>query len=392
MNRETILFVGPSGAGKDTVAERIALLTGAELISLSTQVRKEAKKAGLIDPTRGDLQLFANHMRELHGKDVFAKLASQDLTAKSGHPILVNDVRHPDEIQAFDHPTVIGVDASKETRFKRVLARARPSDPKNWQDFLICDERENGKPDNKCGQQNFQCLARADIRIINDSDSLENLEYAVDQLVDRLLTGKNLAPLREIQPRGEGTVKKLMMVTNGPHGAGKTTISRIVSDRLSVPYMDEIGGNLRQEVRYNALESSAYFDREVMRRELLRDHQLLRGTSPAFILETWHTGNIAYVLQRTPELARTYIAELRKQLLRFEVMHLLLVISDDNFIKRATEKVADKAELLGFYENITAHTRKLYQLLNLNSHEICNDGNLDCTCSEALQLASAHFG
>ena len=50
-----------------------------------------------------------------------------------------------------------------------------------------------------------------------------------------------------------------------------------------------------------------------MRRELLRYHQLLRDqNSETYIIETWHTVNIAYSLKRSPGLVSTYIEEFKK--------------------------------------------------------------------------------
>lgn len=388
-----MLFVGPSGAGKDTVADRISLLTGAEITSLSSQVRKEAHKAGLVNPTRGDLQIFANEMRSVHGNNVFAKLAAEDIANDGKNITIVNGIRHPDEIRVFDSPTIVGVDASIEVRFKRVLERARPSDPKSWEEFLVCDQRENGTPDGKDGQQNYQCLTKANVVIENDYGSLEQLEYVVDLLVDRLVNTGGLKELGRLPAVCEPGQKQIV-VTNGPHGAGKTTIGRMLSESMKVPHITEIGGQLRQEVTYNALESSSDFDREVMRRELLRDHELLRDTnSRSFILETWHTGNIAYALQRSPEIFKNYVSEFKKQLTRFEVLHLLFAIDDQSFIQRVTEKIGEgeMGKLLDFYKGITRNTKELYDSLGLKFEEIDNNGDTNIALQKALEVSRTHL-
>jgi dephospho-CoA kinase len=116
---KTLIFVGPSAAGKDTIIDRISTLTGAEVISTSGQVRKLAKESGLLDPTRYDLQQFANSMRSQYGEGLFARLAMEECKSKKNKLLIVNGVRNPAEIDVFDEPIVIGVDATQETRFKR---------------------------------------------------------------------------------------------------------------------------------------------------------------------------------------------------------------------------------------------------------------------------------
>jgi dephospho-CoA kinase len=394
MSNERIVFVGPSAAGKDTVADRMALLTGAEVISTSTQVRKTAKEAGLINPTRGELQEHANRMRKTYGDDIFAKLTAEEIANKKGKRIIINGVRNPKEINVFGDALVMGVDASREKRFERTLKRKRSSDPKNWEEFLACDVRENGTMDGIGGQQNYQCLSRADLIIYNEGNSLEGLEYAVDLLIDRWITTGKIRQVGSIKPNDlESDKKKPIVVANGPHGTGKTTVSRVVSQDTGSRYLEEIGGQLRKEVDYNAIESTVDFDREVMRRELLRDHQLLRApNSETYIVETWHTGNIAYALKRSPSLAASYIEEFKKQLQKFSVFHILLTINDSTFLHRATEKVVEAKtnELLCFYRDITAHTRKLYSMLNLDYKEVENDGDLNMTRNNVRNLVQQY--
>jgi deoxyadenosine/deoxycytidine kinase len=177
----------------------------------------------------------------------------------------------------------------------------------------------------------------------------------------------------------EDRTQKKIIVMNGPHGAGKTTLSKRISPAIGVEFIPEIGGKLRQEVSYNSLESSVDFDREVMRREILRDHQLLRlDDNKRYIVETWHTGNIAYATQRSPGIIPIYLREYEKQLRKFLAMHLLINVDDQTFMKRITEKVPDdkKDELLMFYKNIIESTKSLYSRYDLPFEEFDNSGDL----------------
>lgn len=387
-----MIFVGPSAAGKDTVADRFKLLTGAQVISTSSQVRKAASEKGLVNPTRGDLQILANQMRTEYGEDIFARLTLKEIEAVSG-PLIINGVRNPSEIAVFKGALVVGVDAAQQIRYERTLRRGRPSDPKTWDEFLVCDARENGSLDGTTGQQNLQCLNRADVIIRNEVSSQEGLELAVDRLIDQLIRFKT--PASTINVRNAPVEKTKIIVTNGQHGAGKTTIGRFVAGALNSIFASEIGGALRQEVSYNALESATDFDREVMRRELLRDHELRENPIAApYVVETWHTGNLAYALLRSPELASAYLDELRKQLLRFQVSHLLFTISDNTFFDRMTEKVDPERrnDLLAFYKGIVHQTRKIYADLGLSYEEIDNEQELpEMVSKRSLSLAQKQF-
>lgn len=389
MNRiERIVIVGPSAAGKDVVAERIKLLTGAEIVSTSSQVRKIAGERGLVNPTRGELQTLANIYREEFGDDIFARMALSEIERFSC-PVIINGVRNPSEIKVFgQNVLVIGVDAEQSIRFERSLRRGRPSDPKTYEEFLICDQRENGSLNGEGrGQQNLECLKRANAIIRNNIDSLEGLEQAVDTLVDILMQSLELP--REIEVRSFKDEKTPLIVLNGPHGAGKTTIGRLMADIFQTVFQAEIGGILRQEVGDNALNSSEEFDREVMRRELLRDYDLRKNDiSSPHVVETWHTGNIAYALLRSPGLAIAYLDELIKRLSRFEVFHVLLTISDSTFSSRATEKVEtkDREKLLRFYKTIVENTKHLYSKLNLVHMEVENNqGSVEETLQKLLE-------
>lgn len=100
----------------------------------------------------------------------------------------------------------------------------------------------------------------------------------------------------------------MRIVLIGPHGAGKTSLGRVLAQRLGLPFDEEIGrqlaeqGVLRQRGRC-AATADDLFDAEVLRRELARDAE--RGETPR-IVETWHPGNFAYAARRSPTIAASY--------------------------------------------------------------------------------------
>jgi len=76
---------------------------------------------------------------------------------------------------------LIGVDAPKEIRFKRMLKRAKESDPKTWEEFIKVDERDNFDTSNPMGQQTGKLLEICDFVILNNNsldDSINQVEEA----------------------------------------------------------------------------------------------------------------------------------------------------------------------------------------------------------------------
>jgi dephospho-CoA kinase len=99
---------------------------------------------------------------------------------------VVDSIRNPSEVAVLrELPgfVLIGIDASRETRFQRSLGRRRPGDPESLGEFEERERQENSADPES--QQLDATLALADHLLQNDG-VLEDLRAAVDALLERL--------------------------------------------------------------------------------------------------------------------------------------------------------------------------------------------------------------
>ncbi len=83
-----------------------------------------------------------------------------------------------------------------------------------------------------------------------------------------------------------------LLVLIGPHGAGKTTLGKLVATALGRRFEDEIGYRFRLEAlardrNAHALRPQEELDRRIFEEELARD---MNRSAPA-VVETWHLGH-----------------------------------------------------------------------------------------------------
>ena len=168
-------------------------------------------------------------------------------------------------------------------------------------------------------------------------------------------------------------MKKDIVVILGVHGSGKTTIGKFLNSNGFV-YFGEIGNDLRKTCSCTVLDSCYLFDREIMMKEIERDQSLLsQKCTPA--IETWHIGNISFSrIRKNNEIAKEYEKRLQNQLKKFNPNILLISISDEVFVKRASEKgIKNKIKLLNFYKDVLKEEKKIIRKYRFPIVEICGD-------------------
>lgn len=137
-------LAGMPGAGKSIVAT-VAKDNGYDIVVMGDVVREEAKKRGL-EPNPENLGKIMLELRQKEGNAVVAKRSLQKIENSKKPKIIVDGIRSLSEVAEFKKHfpkfTLIAVEASTETRFKRLYHRKRSDDPKSWKIFHERDQRE----------------------------------------------------------------------------------------------------------------------------------------------------------------------------------------------------------------------------------------------------------
>lgn len=180
MDRKFIIIglTGQLAAGKGVIVDVLVRQMGFSCYSLSDRVREiaAAQERGPKNGQTGreSLQNVGNETRAWFGGDALAKLTAGHVLidlVSGKYRIIFDSIRNPEEVlflKKIPGFTLIAVTASREKRFKNIIARNRPTDPKTWEDFCRCDDRDLGIGENALGQNVRKCIEMADFTIVND--------------------------------------------------------------------------------------------------------------------------------------------------------------------------------------------------------------------------------
>jgi dephospho-CoA kinase len=136
-----IVTVGMPGSGKDELIQ-VARSIGLATLKMGDLVRDETRRRGL-PLSNANVGRVANEERERHGPGIWAQRALPKLTETK---MLIDGCRSDHEVTVFRHNFgdlfVLGIFASPETRYDRMIRRSRGDDAASLQEFYDRDRRE----------------------------------------------------------------------------------------------------------------------------------------------------------------------------------------------------------------------------------------------------------
>lgn len=215
-NMLIIGVVGQIASGKGILVSYLTEKLGFTSFSLSSAVHREIEKKGIKKYTRQMLQDVGDEMRRREGDEVLARRVIEAIQKQTiedrkskvkknlfsifnyqppssifyhRQSIIIDGIRNPAEIEFLKKNSnfiLIGVKASRELRFKRVLLRGKKWDPKTYEDFLKVDRRDIGIGQNKSGQQVGKCLAYCDYMLTNNKD-VKDFQGKVEKLMKKIV-------------------------------------------------------------------------------------------------------------------------------------------------------------------------------------------------------------
>jgi dephospho-CoA kinase len=144
-NALVIGLAGMAGAGKSVVVN-VAKTSGYGIVVMGDAVREEAQRRHL-ESSPENLGKIMLELRQKEGNNVIAKRCIHKIENINKNKIIVDGIRSLNEAEEFKKHfpkfTLIAIQASPATRFKRLYRRQRSDDPANWKIFQERDRRES---------------------------------------------------------------------------------------------------------------------------------------------------------------------------------------------------------------------------------------------------------
>ena len=182
-------LTGTFGAGKSTFKDELMKKRNCDYVSLSTLIMEETLRKKHLPVDIFNKQNLGNQLRRRYGNDVLAKTA-WNFMQKRKEILIIDGIRNPGEAEFLRKVNgrdfvLIAVDAPREVRWERIVKRNDAVDPKNFEDFVKADDRDQGVGEPDYGQQVRKCIEMADI-VLDGSGPLEEFVKRCDEVVAKI--------------------------------------------------------------------------------------------------------------------------------------------------------------------------------------------------------------
>jgi dephospho-CoA kinase len=176
-----IAVTGTIASGKGEVV-KILKRRGFMHYGFGNLLRSELMKAG-IEHTIENTRAYANKKRAEHGPDYFAKRLLNEFERDMPKNAVFESVRTLGELKTLKtlpRLILIAVDAPRELRFERLLARGRTDGITTFEEFCAA---EDAQLEGKAHEQHIlDVMDQADVKVVN----IGNLEELDNQIQDAL--------------------------------------------------------------------------------------------------------------------------------------------------------------------------------------------------------------
>ena len=145
MNAKLVVgLAGMPGAGK-SVFVRVAIARSYGILVMGDIVREEVRNRGL-EPNPENLGNVMLELRQEEGPAVISERCMLKIKQAREEKIVIDGIRSLEEVEEFrrhfSHFALVAIQASPETRFKRLYNRRRSDDPESLATFNQRDMRE----------------------------------------------------------------------------------------------------------------------------------------------------------------------------------------------------------------------------------------------------------
>ena len=179
-------ITGTDGSGKGTVVTYLVRQHGFTHYSARSILIEILSSRG-VEPTRANMRLVANEMREKFGND-FVVTQNLERMGNDKKNVIIESIRTVAEAETLKRHggILLAVDADQKLRYERIHARGSETDKVTFEEFVAHEALEAHDP-NPHGMQKTRVMQMADYVITNDS-TIQELNKGIESFLEKIYT------------------------------------------------------------------------------------------------------------------------------------------------------------------------------------------------------------